>query len=107
MVDDAASVAQAIPMVEDALYDFVLLDYRMPVHDGLWFLKNTRVPRLTKVLLMTAHSHNGIINEMFRAGARGYLIKPFEKEDLLCHLAFHARTAGAPRDAGCTFEVPH
>ena len=89
-VDEAVSVTQAIPMVESGNYNMVLLDYRMPGHDGLWMLRNTRVPRHTKVLFVTAHCHNELLMEAFRVGVKGYLIKPFEKEDLLHHLAFHA-----------------
>lgn len=88
--DEASSVVQAVPMVESGHYQMVLLDYRMPGHDGLWLLRNTRVPRTTKVLFMTAHGHNELLMEAFRVGVKGYLIKPFEKEDLLNHIAFHA-----------------
>jgi CheY-like chemotaxis protein len=89
-VYEAASVAHAIPLVQSQVFDFILLDYRMPYQDGLWFLRNVDIPRETRVLLMTAHNHNDLITAMFKAGARGYLIKPFAREDLMHHLTFHA-----------------
>jgi response regulator of citrate/malate metabolism len=60
----------------------------MPVNDGAWFLQKFRVPRKTKVLLITAFVDREVIRKMFSLGASGYLIKPFEKEDLLRHMNF-------------------
>ncbi len=88
--DTAGSAMQAVPLVESGAYDLVLLDYQMPEHDGLWFLRTARIPTRTKVILVTCHAYQQLINEMFRAGAAGYLIKPFEEEDLLRHLEFHS-----------------
>lgn len=89
-VKDAASAHKAMPLIRDQVFDFILLDYRMPLHDGLWFLRNVELPRETRVLLMTAHNHNELVTAMFKAGAKGYLIKPFGREDLIHHLNFHA-----------------
>lgn len=69
-------------------YDVILLDYRMPEYDGAWFMKNAKLTRKTKVLLMTAFVNREIINKMFALGACGYLIKPFDEQDLLHHLSF-------------------
>ena len=86
----AASAGEAVPLVENGDYDFVLVDYHMPGHDGVWFLKNARRPRKTKALLVTAHVNRKIIDEMFKAGAVGYLIKPFDEGELLWNLKFHS-----------------
>jgi DNA-binding response OmpR family regulator len=90
VVDDVESAKDAVAMAETAVYDFLLLDYQMPEYDGLWFLRHARIPRHTKVLLVTSHTHNTLLTEMLRAGAVGYLIKPFDEEDVLRHLAFHS-----------------
>jgi DNA-binding response OmpR family regulator len=87
--DDMESASEAIGPAETGNYDIILLDYQMPEHDGLWFLRKARIPRQTKVLLVTNHSHPRMIAEMFRAGASGYLIKPFDEEDLLRNVAFY------------------
>ena len=91
-VSDAGSAADAILPAETGNYDIILLDYQMPENDGLWFLKNARIPHGTKVLLVTSHTEPRLINEILHAGAAGYLIKPFEEEDLLRQMAFHSRT---------------
>jgi CheY-like chemotaxis protein len=96
-VDSTTDATKAAGMVENGGYDFALVDFMMPVHDGAWFMKNARVPRNTKVLLMTAHVEKDVIREMFKLGVRGYLIKPLDKEELIKHLAFHS-TGGQPTD---------
>ena len=80
----------AIEKIKDTSYDFVLLDFKMPKKDGIWFMKNAEIPRETKVLLITGYVNRDVINQMFALGASGYLIKPFTEEDLLKHLNFHS-----------------
>jgi DNA-binding response OmpR family regulator len=90
-VDCMSDAKKAAEVIEKGGYDFALVDYMMPVHDGVWFMKNARIPKDTKVLLMTAHVDREIIKQMLGLGARGYLIKPLEKDELEFHFSFHAR----------------
>ena len=80
----------AVAKVEQNRYDVVLVDYKMPENDGLWFMRTAKLPRETKVLLITAYVNRRVINQMFELGASGYLIKPFNDEELLRHLSFFA-----------------
>ena len=89
-VDCTTDPKAALQMIEGGAYDFALVDYMMPVHDGVWFMKNAHIPKTTKVLLMTAFVDRSIISQMFNLGARGYLIKPLEKDELIMHLEFHS-----------------
>ena len=101
--DDMESASEAIPLAETGNYDIILLDYQMPENDGLWFLRNARIPHHTKVLLVTSHTEPRLITEMFRAGAAGYLIKPFDEDDLLRNVAFYTNGRARPRtDVGDT-----
>ena len=90
MADAVGSADDALPLLATGDYDFLLVDFQMPVHDGLWLMKHRPRPTRTKALLITAHVDRSVINEMFNAGAVGYIIKPFGEEDLLRHLAFHS-----------------
>jgi len=92
-VDNAAG---AVPLVESGVFQLVLLDYNLPGLDGLWLLRTARIPRQTKVLLVTAHTHPTLIQTMFRAGVAGYLLKPFDEDDLLRHLEFHFHDRARP-----------
>jgi DNA-binding response OmpR family regulator len=86
--EDAETAAR---MVEEGGYDFVLADYKMPDKDGIWFMQNAKVPRDTKVLLITAYANRQVINRMFELGASGYIIKPFDETELLRNLDFHSQ----------------
>lgn len=81
----------AVSLVAKETYDFILVDYRMPEKDGVWFMQNVKMPPETKALLMTAYLNRDVINKMFAIGVSGYLLKPFDEEELLRHLDFHSR----------------
>jgi len=91
--DDAAKAAEAH---ENGDYDFVFVDYLMPETDGIWFMKNIKRRPTTRVLLMTAYVNREVINEMMQLGASGYLIKPFDADEIKMHLSFHAHRDGLP-----------
>ena len=89
----------AVALVEKGDYDVVLVDYNMPVHDGLWFMRNAKIPRRTKVILVTAQTNQRVIDSMKIYGVSDYLIKPFDEEDLMRHLDFHSNQGQAvPKD---------
>ncbi|MDP6491245.1 MAG: response regulator [Kiritimatiellia bacterium] len=79
----------AVTKVSETDFDIVMADYRMPGEDGIWFMKNANLKRSTKVLLCTAYANREVIKQMFELGACGYLIKPFDEEEVLRNLEFH------------------
>ncbi len=79
----------AVAKVAETDFDIVMADYRMPGEDGIWFMKNANLKRSTKVLLCTAYANREVIKQMFELGACGYLIKPFDEEEVLRNLEFH------------------
>lgn len=83
------SAEAAIPLAESGDFDLVLVDYSMPTHDGVWFMQHVRLPWKTKAMLVTAHTQRDMMNRMFKLGIVGYLVKPFDEDDLLRHLAFY------------------
>jgi two-component system, response regulator PdtaR len=86
----AGSADEAIPLAENGDYDFVLVDFSMPEHDGIWFMRNAKLPRHTKALLVTAHVEKEMMRQMFRLGVVGYIIKPFTETNLTSQLALHS-----------------
>ena len=90
-VDCSNSAREAVGMVESVKYDYILVDYRMPKDDGIWFMENAKISPSTKVLLMTAYLNRDVINKMFSLGASGYIVKPFDEEELITHLQFHSK----------------
>jgi len=89
-VECCDNAKDAVERVANNNFDFVLVDYKMPENDGIWFMHNAKIPRKTKVLLMTAYVNRDVINKMFSLGACGYLIKPFDDEELLRHINYYS-----------------
>ncbi|MEZ5453477.1 MAG: response regulator [Thiothrix sp.] len=69
------------------LPDIVLLDMRMPQMDGLNVLRQLRKnnPTLRVVMLTTSSNENDLV-EALRSGARGYLLKDIEPDELVVAL---------------------
>ncbi|MBI5496153.1 MAG: sigma-54-dependent Fis family transcriptional regulator [Deltaproteobacteria bacterium] len=68
-------------------FDIVLCDVRLPGLDGIALMRRLREadPGLA-VVLMTAYADYKDAVEVMRAGARDYVVKPFEMEELLLRL---------------------
>lgn len=64
--------------------ELVLLDYMMPVVDGLTALKEIRqrFPD-TYVIVFTGKGNEEIAVELMKAGASDYILKPFNNQDLI------------------------
>jgi two-component system cell cycle response regulator len=64
----------------------IILDYNMPVMDGVEMLRQLRAdPELkrTPVIMLTADGSTEIITTVARLGVRDYVTKPFEDAQLL------------------------
>ena len=80
---EAETGAEAEAQIKKEKPDLVLLDIIMPEgeEEGIIVLKKARKadPRV-KIVMITAVGQDAIIKECKRAGARGYIVKPFDKE---------------------------
>lgn len=89
-VDEAADGAEALAYCASVMPDVILLDWNMPVMDGLTFLRRLRshpggdAPR---VLFCTIETNPARIAEGLAAGADDYVMKPFDGEILHSKLA--------------------
>jgi two-component system, chemotaxis family, chemotaxis protein CheY len=76
--DEALGVLQSNMPV-----DMIMLDWNMPVMDGLTFLKAVRanaVYKAVKVIMCTSESEKARVVEALKEGANNYIIKPFTPE---------------------------
>ncbi len=96
--DCAENAERGIAMAEGKHYDIFLVDYLMPDKTGIWFMKHLSAPLEAKRLLMTAYTDRRMINEMFRLGICGYLIKPFDREELAHQIDFHTQGLRSKRE---------
>jgi two-component system chemotaxis response regulator CheY len=65
-------------------FDVALVDWYMPVMDGLEMLRQLRAQGFDgmKVLMVTTEAENDFITRALDAGADEYLMKPFDEEAL-------------------------
>ena len=88
-------------MARELRPDLAVLDIGMPGMDGLEAARLMVGEQLCGVLILTAFSQRELIEQARDAGALAYLVKPFQKSDLVPALelahARHTRAAGARR----------
>lgn len=83
----AESVSEALDILDDQTrrFDCFLLDIQMPDTDGIEFcsmLRTKKMYKRTPILMLTAMSEKGYIDNAFNAGATDYITKPFELSSL-------------------------
>ncbi len=82
-IDEAADGQEALDKCRQGMPDVILLDWNMPVMDGMDFLialrqeENGQAP---KVIFCTTENDVGHIMKAMRSGANEYIMKPFDKE---------------------------
>ena len=89
-VDEAADGAEALAYCASLMPDIVLLDWNMPVMDGLTFIRRLRAQpggETPKVLFCTIETAPERIAVALAAGADDYVMKPFDGEILQSKLA--------------------
>ena len=83
VVGEAADGEQAVALAERLLPDVVICDVKMPKMDGIAAAAMIVGQRIAPVVMLTAFSQRDLIERARDAGAMAYLIKPFQKRDLL------------------------
>lgn len=74
---------EAVRLVREHQPDIAILDIKMPGLDGLSAAREIAGERIAAVLILTAFSQRDLIERARDAGALGYLVKPFQKAELL------------------------
>jgi AmiR/NasT family two-component response regulator len=74
---------EAVDLVDRLKPDLAILDIKMPGKDGLEAAREIAGPRKAAVLILTAFSQRDLIEQARDAGALAYLVKPFQKSELL------------------------
>ncbi len=74
---------QAIDLVRELKPDLAILDIKMPGSDGLSAARVINQEQLCGVLMLTAFSQREVVEEARDAGALAFLVKPFQKSDLV------------------------
>jgi two-component system, response regulator PdtaR len=83
VVAEVGDGQQAVDQATALRPDLVILDIQMPVLDGLSAAEQIAGARIAPVIVLTAFSQRELVERARDAGAMAYLVKPFEKRDLL------------------------
>ena len=85
-VDEAADGGEAMDLFQKNQYDFVILDYMMPVYTGLEVIEKIRAAETTqhtKILMLSAKSQASEQDSIFQVGADYFMAKPFSPLELV------------------------
>jgi len=83
-VVEAENGRLAVEMYQQVRPDAVLMDITMPEMDGLAALKEIRqIDPKARVAMLTALGQQGVVIEAIKAGARDFIVKPFEQDRVL------------------------
>ena len=85
-VREASDGVEALKALSEAKANLVITDINMPNMDGLTLVKKIREAPASKfmpILVLTTESQGSIIDEGKKAGATGWIVKPFNADKLL------------------------
>jgi DNA-binding NarL/FixJ family response regulator len=84
VVAEAGDGKEAVQKALETKPDVAVIDYSLPLINGVEATRQIRaaLPH-TEVLIFTMHDNEGLIQELLKAGARGYLLKTDARRHLI------------------------
>ena len=83
VIGEAGRGDRALELVRELKPDLAILDVKMPGMDGLEVARLIDQEKICGVLILTAFSQREMVEHARDAGALAYLVKPFQKSDLV------------------------
>jgi response regulator NasT len=83
VVGEAGDGETAVRLAGELKPDLIILDIKMPIMDGLAAAEKIAEARIAPVVILTAFSQRELVDRAREAGAMAYLVKPFQKSDLV------------------------
>ena len=108
VVDEAADGEETLRLASELSPEVVLLDISMPGASGIEITRRLKqaLPE-TRVLILTVHEDESLLQEAIRAGASGYVIKRAVESELIDSI--RANVVGMPDNLGrqCRVHFKH
>lgn len=80
---EAADGKTAFEQIKRVCPDIVISDIRMPCMSGIELLENcSRLKRKPKFVMLTGYGEMNYVRQAMKYGARGYLLKPLDAEEI-------------------------
>ena len=98
-VRTASDGEEALRMASEFIPDLVVLDLGLPRIDGVEVCRRLRAGGDVPILILTARSDTDDRVVGLDAGADDYLVKPFERAELLARMRALLRAAARPAEA--------
>jgi two-component system phosphate regulon response regulator PhoB len=99
-VQQAYDADEALALVRQTTPDLVLIDWNMPGHPGVWFIRRLRddpARSHVPVIMLTARDEEQDKVLAFEYGADDYVTKPFKTRELLARVQALLRRAAPQR----------
>lgn len=84
VIGEASNGEEALQKLKKVQPDVILMDYNMPIMNGLECTRKVKVefPHL-KILILSMHDHESYLIDMLDAGANGYILKNTSPDEMI------------------------
>src|SRR4051812_20122132 len=101
---EARDGEEAVRLARELRPDVILMDVNMPRLDGIEAALRILAEQPLPIVMLTAYADRGLVGKAVRAGAFGYLVKPFGANDVVPAVeaahARHTELVAARREVG-------
>jgi response regulator NasT len=83
VIGEAGDGRSALDLARKLQPDLVIMDIKMPEVDGISAAEELTRSKIAPVVLLTAYSDQGLVEQAKEAGVVGYVVKPFRETELM------------------------
>jgi len=101
----AVNVMEGLKLVKKEKPDVILIDYYMPVINGMEGVKEIRkLDNEVPIIVLTVEENQKVANEFLEAGASDFALKPIKAPDIISRIKVHLKLKGAMTVVNMAFD---